>query len=159
MPHIHEKYDFTVSAYILHPSEPKLCLHFHKKFQKWMQVGGHVELDEDPLEALAHELAEETGLLEGDYEFIEPASQPPAAGYKKLPQPINMNVHAITDIHNHIDIVYYIKSRTERLQPQEGESQEVHWFNRTEIEKLQSTGTLINGCFDMCIWLFENTLR
>jgi 8-oxo-dGTP pyrophosphatase MutT (NUDIX family) len=58
MPHIHEKYDFTVSAMIMHHSEPKLGLHFHKKLRKWLQAGGHIELHEDPLQALEHELLE-----------------------------------------------------------------------------------------------------
>ncbi len=52
MPHIHELYDFTASAYILHPTESKILLLLHKKLGKWLQPGGHIELSEDPLQAL-----------------------------------------------------------------------------------------------------------
>ena len=60
MPHIHELIDFTVGVYIVHDS--KVLLVHHKKFDKWLSVGGHIELHEDPEEALFREVKEETGL-------------------------------------------------------------------------------------------------
>jgi 8-oxo-dGTP pyrophosphatase MutT (NUDIX family) len=50
----------TVTAFIF--NEDKLLLVFHKKMQKWMHVGGHVEENELFDEALKREIMEETGL-------------------------------------------------------------------------------------------------
>ncbi len=46
MPHIHELYDFVVSAFIVHRG--RVLLIYHKKYDEWLPIGGHVELDEDP---------------------------------------------------------------------------------------------------------------
>ena len=60
MPHIHEKIDFTVEVFIVH--KDRVLLRMHDKFKKWMSVGGHIELDEDPEEAARREVKEEVGL-------------------------------------------------------------------------------------------------
>ena len=49
MPHIHEKIDFTAEAFIV--CENKVLLRIHDKLKVWMSIGGHIELDEDPVEA------------------------------------------------------------------------------------------------------------
>ena len=100
---------------ILHPSEPKLCLHYHKKLRKWLQPGGHIELSEDPIEALVHELQEEADLSENQYDIIEPAKQPHPRGEKTTPLPIHLNVHAFNDSHKHIDFQYLVKSKVTAL--------------------------------------------
>jgi 8-oxo-dGTP pyrophosphatase MutT (NUDIX family) len=156
MPHIHELYDFTASAFILHPSEPKICLLMHRKLHKWLQPGGHVELHEDPLEALAHELIEETGLTPEDYTIIEPADQPHPRGSKTLPLPMHFNVHPFKDTeHRHIDVGYLVQSKTEKLNPQQEESQIIGWFNLDEITKMHKQGELHDGTFDICSWILE----
>jgi 8-oxo-dGTP pyrophosphatase MutT (NUDIX family) len=51
---------FLTTAFIFH--KDKLLLVFHRKLQKWMHVGGHVEEDEYFDDALFREIKEETGL-------------------------------------------------------------------------------------------------
>lgn len=155
MPHIHEHYDFTAAAYIVHPTEPKICLHFHRKLKSWLQIGGHIELNEDPLMALTHELEEEAGLKQGDYQFIELAEQPKAKKYKYIPLPMTINVHEITEKHKHIDIVFLVRAKTDRLKPQKGESQEIGWFNKDEVEQLFQKGVMKQGTYDTCLWIFR----
>jgi ADP-ribose pyrophosphatase YjhB (NUDIX family) len=60
MPHIHEKIDFTVSLFIVE-GEKVLLVH-HKKLDRWLPIGGHIELDEDPEQAAYREAKEECGL-------------------------------------------------------------------------------------------------
>jgi ADP-ribose pyrophosphatase YjhB (NUDIX family) len=50
MPHIHELYDFVVTVFIVH--KDKVLLVHHPRYGKWIPMGGHIELDEDPEEAL-----------------------------------------------------------------------------------------------------------
>jgi len=156
MAHIHELYDFTASAYILHPSEPKVCLHFHKKLHKWLQPGGHIELNEDPLEALEHELLEETGLKSGEWEVIELTDQPHPRNSKTIPMPLHIEVHSFNETHKHIDFGFLIKSRTEILKPQKGESVKIGWFTKSEIIELNKSGQLNDGTLDICAWILSN---
>ena len=44
----------------------KFVLPFHNESQKWDWVGGHVEKDENPLDAAKRELFEETGAVDFD---------------------------------------------------------------------------------------------
>ena len=60
MPHIHELIDFVVDIYIVY--KDKVLLIHHKELKKWLPIGGHIELDEDPEEALFREVKEECGL-------------------------------------------------------------------------------------------------
>jgi 8-oxo-dGTP diphosphatase len=66
MAHIHTKpgqHDFTASAFIIRidTPKPKVLLHMHKKLGVLLQPGGHIELNENPWQAVHHEIEEETG--------------------------------------------------------------------------------------------------
>lgn len=52
--------DFTASGIICHPTEEKALLIFHRKLQKRMQAGGHIEEGELPHETALREAQEET---------------------------------------------------------------------------------------------------
>lgn len=155
MPHIHELYDFTTSAFILHPTEPKILLLKHKKLNSWLQPGGHIELNEDPLQALTHELKEETGLGPDDYEFIDQPSQP--AVYvgidKALPIPFFFFVHHYNDIHQHIDLSYKLKAKTDKLTDNPDGASDICWFNMEQIDQLLIKKAIFQNTYDLCKWL------
>ena len=65
MAHIHEKIDFTVAIFVVH--DGKVLLIHHRRLDKWLPLGGHIELDEDPEIAALREAKEESGL---DVELI-----------------------------------------------------------------------------------------
>ena len=50
MAHIHEKIDFVSTAFIVH--KDKVLLGHHRILNLWLPIGGHIELDEDPITAL-----------------------------------------------------------------------------------------------------------
>ncbi|MEK6836116.1 MAG: NUDIX domain-containing protein [Nanoarchaeota archaeon] len=60
MPHIHDKIDFTAEAFIVYKN--RVLLRKHDKYKIWLSVGGHIELDEEPNEAVIREVKEEVGL-------------------------------------------------------------------------------------------------
>lgn len=160
MAHIHENYDFTVSAYVLHPSEAKIALHFHKKLHKWLQFGGHVELDEDPEQALTHELLEEAGFAPKDYEIIQSTDQPHPRGSKTLNIPFHYEVHQFADTnHKHIDMQYLVKAKIDKFSPKENESKTIAWFTLDEINKLHIKDEMNDGTLDICTWIFKNFLE
>lgn len=157
MAHIHELYDYTVSAFIMHPTEPKLLLLHHKKLNKWLQPGGHVELHEDPLQALHHELQEETGLTPAHYTIIEPAEQPhPTGSNTVLPLPFYFNVHQFAPVpgHKHIDICYLVKAHTTTLTSTPDGAHAIAWLSLQDIKEKQAQGLLVTDTLQICEWIF-----
>ena len=160
MAHIHELYDFTVSAFILHPTEPKICLHYHKKLNSWLQPGGHIELNETPPEALEHELDEETGLDLAKCTMLRQPDTPTIrTGAAQLPVPFQIFTHYYDDVHQHIDMTYLLRSYTDELSPQKGESQTIEWLSLDEIQKLHSKKQIFDNTLDICEWIFKQELE
>ena len=52
---------FTASCYVV-DGEGRMLLHHHRRLNRWLQMGGHVEGDEPPALAALREGAEESGL-------------------------------------------------------------------------------------------------
>jgi len=131
MPHIHEKYDFTIGVYIVF--EDTVLLVNHPRYHKWIPIGGHVELDEDPEEALFREIAEETGLevrLLGTKPLIS------SPGTKSLLTPAYLDVHEANIPHKHINLVYFGQATTNQAILSD-EHTELKWFSVPELQKSQ----------------------
>jgi 8-oxo-dGTP diphosphatase len=131
MPHIHEKYDFTIGAFIVF--NHKVLLVNHPRYQTWLAPGGHVELDEDPEQALFREIEEETGFKAGDVEIL--SSKPPikADGTKFLYKPNYLDAHYANPPHRHISLIYFAKS-AHANHVKSYEHTEARWFTNAELE-------------------------
>lgn len=137
MPHIHDLYDFTASALIIHKN--RILLLHHKKLDTWLQPGGHIELNEDPEETLWREIKDETGLTKNHLTIIEPlVNRPRTSDSKQLPLPFDMNVFNYGDhpTHKHIDICYLLISDTDQIKVS-SESNDIKWFTESELDKMQ----------------------
>lgn len=139
MPHIHDKYDFTASALVVY--KDRVLLHMHKRAKQWLGMGGHIELDQDPEEALWMELKEEAGLTKKELSFA-PICKPKFhdAEYSwQLPIPFDYYVvKYLPDMeHWHIDSLYLMISSTDKVNPAPGESQELKWFDLKELKDLK----------------------
>jgi len=155
MGHINELYDFTVSAFLIHPTEKKLCMHYHLKYKKLLQFGGHIELDEQPEEALERELREEAGLEPKDYEVVE-SPHPITDEQNSILLPFNINVHNVIGKHCHIDLEYIVKCKTEKISPGEGESKKYYWLTLDELEEKLKNNKIGKDAFLICKWIFDN---
>jgi 8-oxo-dGTP pyrophosphatase MutT (NUDIX family) len=154
MGHVHDRFDFTVSMFVLHPDKPKIALHWHDKLQLWNNFGGHIELDEDPLETLHKEMQEETGLLPSEYDILETHDAPTGIGVKELPNPFAMHLWKYGELpHWHIDLPYIMKAKKSELNPLEGESQKVGWYTIEQIQSLQKNSSLDKGTLKICEWI------
>lgn len=133
MAHIHEKIDFTVGVYIV--NSDAVLLRHHDKYKFWAHVGGHVELDEDPTQAVIREAREEVGLDITLIDVPPPLTEPEAKGYTELVPPRFMNRHRINDMHEHIDLIYFATSETRDVVQGETEiSDEIRWFTKEELD-------------------------
>lgn len=129
MAHIHEDIDWTVDVYIVHHN--KVLLRLHEKYGIWLGVGGHIELDEDPLQAAKRECLEEVGLKIqiNTEETLTAASDEES---QDLPVPAFMNIHRISATHRHIGMVYYATCDTNVVTP-ENENDTWEWLTEEQV--------------------------
>lgn len=133
MPHIHDKIDFTVSAVIVFKN--KVLMIHHKQLNMWLFVGGHVELDEDPEEALYREIKEECGL---DVDVVAERADYPAEGKRKpLLTPTFLDIHPVTETHSHINLVYFARATSDKVTLAENEHNDIRWFSEAELDDPQ----------------------
>lgn len=132
MPHINELIDFTIAVYIVH-GEKVLLIH-HKQLSKWLPIGGHIELDEDPEEALFREIQEECGL---DVEIAGTKPELNESGTKSLLPPTYMNIHEIKPPHRHVGLIYFAKAKSDQASLAAAEHNEIRWFTAEELSDPQ----------------------
>lgn len=131
MAHIHEKIDFVAAAYIVH--DGKVLLIHHKKQNRWLPVGGHIELDEDSDQAIVREIEEEAGLRKEELIFIE--NRFPETDTKFLMMPQALDIHEITPGHRHICLSFFVKSRTNKIRLNAEEHNQIRWFTGDELDR------------------------
>lgn len=128
MPHIHKHYDFVISVFIVH--RDKVLLVHHRKYNEWLPIGGHIELNEDPEQTLNREIREECGLR------VRILNETPAIGHrgvKPLPTPSYMDAHRISESHKHIAHVYFGISSSRHVRLHTREHKEFGWFSEKEL--------------------------
>lgn len=128
MPHINALFDFVVSIFIVRRG--RILLVHHKTYNEWLPVGGHIELDEDPEEALWREVREECGLKIRLLQ-TKPAIAHP--GVKPIPAPAYMDVHRTGGKHRHIAFVYFAVSSSDRVKLLAREHHDFRWFTPAEL--------------------------
>ena len=129
MAHIHEKIDWTVDVYIVH--NHRVLLRLHEKYNIWLGVGGHIELDEDPLQAAKRECLEEVGLSIRIH-TEETLSKAPDEESRDLPIPAFLNIHRLSPTHEHIGMVYYATAESDEVIP-ENDSDTWQWLTKDEV--------------------------
>jgi 8-oxo-dGTP pyrophosphatase MutT (NUDIX family) len=132
MPHIHEKIDFTVAIFAVH--DRKVLLVHHRKLLKWLPLGGHIELDEDPEVAAFREGREESGL---DLELLGERPPTTGPGTRALIAPRFLDIHRINETHEHIGMIYWARPRGGSLALAREEHHDIRWCSEEELDHLQ----------------------
>jgi 8-oxo-dGTP pyrophosphatase MutT (NUDIX family) len=132
MAHIHEKIDFTVAIFVV--QQGKVLLIHHRNLNKWLPLGGHIELDEDPEIAALREAKEESG-LEVELQGERPPTTEP--GTRALIAPRFLDIHRITDTHEHIGMIYWARPRNGTLTLAASEHHDIRWCSAAELDSLQ----------------------
>lgn len=121
---------FTVTTTIV--CKDKVLLHYHKSLKIWIPIGGHVDRDELPEEAAKREAKEEAGL---NIQLYDPDKKVGVKDARQLKMPAHMMLHNINAFHQHIDFSFYATADTFNLDPMDGETNDLKWFSKEEIEK------------------------
>lgn len=144
---------FTASVYILDPLS-KVLLIFHKKLQKWIPPGGHLEPNETPDFAARREVLEETGyeiefLLQENIWISEWNANSIPRPYLCLLEEIPAFGNAAP--HQHIDLVYVAKSKDSKREGLYVSEKQMRWFSLDEMKTLQQ-----DEIFQETIQVFES---
>jgi 8-oxo-dGTP pyrophosphatase MutT (NUDIX family) len=131
MAHLHEKIDFTVAIFIVH--EQKILLIHHRKLNQWLPLGGHIELDEDPEQAALREAREESGL---DVELLGERPPTTSPGTRALIAPRFLDIHRISDTHEHIGLIYWARPQSGKISLADQEHHDIRWCASEELETL-----------------------
>ncbi|MEK7132716.1 MAG: NUDIX domain-containing protein [Patescibacteria group bacterium] len=134
-PHIHEKVDLTAEVFVVY--RDKVLLRMHDKYHFWMSVGGHIEIDEDPNQAAVREVKEEVGLdvilWSGNKKLV-----PESDKYIELIPPVGINRHRVSLTHEHITMIYFATSATDKVVPEfdDDRSDEWKWCTKEDLKKM-----------------------
>jgi 8-oxo-dGTP pyrophosphatase MutT (NUDIX family) len=134
MPHLHDQIDFTVAIFVVH--EGRVLLVHHRRLDKWLPLGGHIELDEDPEQAALREAREECGL---EVELLGERPPTTGPGTRALIAPRFLDIHRITDTHEHIGLIYWARPRNAggTLTLAVEEHLDLRWCRDADLETLR----------------------
>jgi len=118
---------FTTSACIV--DGDKVLLVHHKKSKLWLPVGGHIEENETPIQAVKREVKEESGL---DVEIVGLTDYKTYPTAEILPAPYGISLHSVGD-HQHMDMRYI--GRIKGSKNLNG-TEECRWFTLEQIRSL-----------------------
>lgn len=137
------KREFVATVYIVRDN--KVLLIFHNIMKRFIPIGGHVEENETPDEAVIREAKEETGfditLIPQDYKIKQEINYD-TAKRKYLPQCINIGLDIINPKHHHINIAYAGKILSGTQLEKSDEGTELRWFS---AEELKSNKEILNN--------------
>jgi 8-oxo-dGTP pyrophosphatase MutT (NUDIX family) len=132
MPHLHEKIDFTVAIFVVE-GDRVLLIH-HRQLDKWLPLGGHIELDEDPEQAALREAREESGL---EVELIGERPPTTGPGTRALIAPRFLDIHRINPTHEHIGMIYWARPKSGHTTLAELEHHDIRWCTTAQLDALQ----------------------
>jgi 8-oxo-dGTP pyrophosphatase MutT (NUDIX family) len=96
---------FTVSGFVV--DSERTLLHWHRKNGMWLPPGGHIDSDEDPVQAVVREVREETGIL---CEVVPHVARLAFGVPAQITPPCAILVEDIAEgPHQHIDLVYFLR--------------------------------------------------
>ncbi len=123
------KTDLVVAGYII--GSGKVLLIHHKKLDKWLPLGGHIEQGETPDSALRREAKEETNLR---IEILNRPALPVDGNVKEnLATPFYVNVHSVGD-HDHCCFFYICKTNALDQMKVNKELNQARWFSTAELD-------------------------
>ena len=125
---------FTATGFLVR--DGAVLLLWHRKLRMWLPFGGHLDPDEDPIEALRREASEETGF---EIEVVAETLEFHTEGVRALPAPETILLERIEPDHYHIDLIYFVRSVGGQARLAPDEHSEMRWFTHAELGSAELT--------------------
>ena len=111
---------FTSTVFVVFKN--KIFLHWHAKVKEWLPPGGHIELNEDPIETAIRETLEELGI---EIQIADrKANLFKFDDVDSIPSPETILLEEVVDQtkgkHLHIDMIYYGKPIKDNFKVKKG---------------------------------------
>lgn len=119
----------TSSVYVVYRN--KVLLHRHKKYNTLFPLGGKMNKSEVPHETAIREVYEESGL---EVELYNRDSELDLGRVIQLHSPMHTLLENVGYEVENIDFIYFARAISNEVKPQKGESKELYWFTKEEIE-------------------------
>jgi 8-oxo-dGTP pyrophosphatase MutT (NUDIX family) len=121
----------TASALLIDESRGKALLTFHKKLNRWLQLGGHCDGDANLPGAALRESWEESG-IEGL--VIDPA-------------PVDLDIHLIParknePAHLHLDTRFFVYAPAGSRETLSEESHSLGWFDHAGLARIETDASV-----------------
>jgi 8-oxo-dGTP pyrophosphatase MutT (NUDIX family) len=123
----------TSSAWIISHDKSKVLLTHHKKLDKWLQTGGHIDNDPDLFTAALREAREETGLrsIIGAYDQVFDIDVHPIPANKKENE------------HIHYDFRFLFIADPGEMLKISSESKDLKWFSVSQFKEIIDEPSLL----------------
>ncbi len=121
----------TASAFIVDQNGERFLLTHHRKLNRWLQLGGHVDGESHAAQAALREAREESGMAHFDVV--------PVQGIAGLPLDVDVHVipaRADEPEHEHHDIRFLLRARPGQDLVLSDESHALLWFRLHELEQI-----------------------
>ncbi len=132
MAHLHEKIDFTVAIFVV--AAGRVLLIHHRQLDRWLPLGGHIELAEDPEAAARREAREESGL---EVELVGERPPTTGPGTRALIAPRFLDIHDITATHQHIGMIYWARPKSGDVALAAAEHHAIRWCAAADLDRLE----------------------
>ena len=119
----------TSSVYVIY--KDKVLLHKHKKYNTLFPLGGKMNENEVPHETALREVYEESGLK---VELFNRDTELSLGRVVQLHSPMHTLLENVGQEVENLDFIYFARALTSEVMPQKGESKELYWFTKEEID-------------------------
>lgn len=122
---------FTGSAMVLDSEEQRVLLTHHRKFERWLQLGGHADGDANLAGVALREAVEESGIADLVID----------------PMPVDLDIHVIAarpsePEHLHLDARFLLRAGPGAVPSVSSESLDLRWFSLRELASIDMDDSL-----------------
>ncbi len=128
----------TASCWILSPDDRQVLLTHHRKLNRWLQLGGHVDGEPQIERAALRESREESGMTR--FEFVEWAGEALV--------PLDLDVHPIPargdePRHDHWDVRFLLRCEPGQELVMSDESHDLRWFEAGAVSAVTAEESVL----------------